>query len=324
MCEERAKAQAAAAREGGKAKPIDAIKITEQRRVLSSSEALMRILGMDIATWWPAVTIVTVYPPGEEVLIAGANQSLERASDRYVAKLDRYFQRPVEFAHLNICDYFGQTNSAPWSQIDKDKVVPKHAKANLLKDSCAKNPHAVWRKLNDNDTLARLVSSGAPNTEGFWLRRLLLLPGMHPRSFAELCTADGVTYPNCTLAADAQGLMKNGTAARLSLDEEIGDFLSSGRIARGHLVALIHNLAESGDLLSLVRDYQETLSVAEDWAKDPDDVRVQRILQVCVHTPVLYGMLLPLDCLLFVTTLSSPFDPKIPSSTRSGFAGPRH
>lgn len=238
----------------------------------------MRIVGMNIATWQPKVKVVTVYPPGEEVMNAADNASAQQTHDSYVSTLERYFGRPPLFAHMNICDFFGQTNSATVESVHNGSAkIPMHAQGNAPSDSCRKNPHRVWAKKEGNETLARLVAPGSINSENYWLRQLLLLPDMCPTDFRALCTFEGVTYKTCAMAADARGLMKNGRQARMSLEEECGDLLSCGYVARGHLVALIHGLSEVGDLLQLVKDFRHTLCVGENW---PEEKQLQNILLV--------------------------------------------
>ena len=276
LYEARKKEREAAAREGRDENPVDAKKITKNRRVISASEALMRIIGMNIATWQPKVKVITVYPPGEEVMNAEENVSAQEARDTYVPTLARYFGRPPQFAHLNICDFFGQTNSASVESVkNSPKKIPDHAEGNAPEDSCTKNPHRVWANKQGNETLAGLVAAGPINSEPYWLRQLLLLPDMCPRDFCELCTFEGVTYNTCALAADARGLMKNGRQAPMSLQEECGDLLSCGYVARGHLVALIRGVTEVGDLLQLVKDFKHTLCVGENW---PEEKQLQNIL----------------------------------------------
>ena len=107
----------AAAREGREAHPIDAIEVTEARRVLSASEALMRIFGGDVATWDPPVTAITVYPPEQGFVYAHDTQTLEEAADLYVGTLERYLGRPGALQGLTICDYFGCMGHATLTQV---------------------------------------------------------------------------------------------------------------------------------------------------------------------------------------------------------------
>lgn len=260
LYEEQALAKQVATAQGVDAVKVDASNVYEFRSVKSASDVLMRLMNHPVGTNHPPVTDVPVYELGKEEVNMPEGANIEEAADKYVGKLERYLSRPLPmFQDYTFCEYYGRTGNVTLERFQRRRsLVP--AGAVTATDRVVRNPHVVWRKRAGCSTLCRITPGGSFNSERYWIRQLLLLPGHMPTSWNELCEYDGDTYGTASEAADARGLSSNGKLAELSMREEAGDRLSSGRRLRAYLVSLLTTLDECKNLLDLVSEFLPQLS----------------------------------------------------------------
>jgi Helitron helicase-like domain at N-terminus len=246
------------------ASPVDVSTVYMKRRMVSYSEALVRLMEGDLVRRWPPVATVHVILPRADTMKQSAQLLRPGEEKPYYTDVERWLLRPDAFKDYTIAQYFGLTLS---KGVDAATPVPRSATAHM--DKCQANPRLVWKKVRLQHLLCRIAPVHKSNTETFWLRMLLMQQDMKATSVQEICSfqnSEGVLqqFQSFSAAADARGLQLNAKAAELVLAECIVDTLGSPEMCRSCLTILVRNFDCSGNLLRLVSTYWEHLAES-DW-----------------------------------------------------------
>jgi hypothetical protein len=141
-------------------------------------------------------------PPVESICVTnpGLDDLDPSQHNGYYNTVDRYLLRPDQFAAMDIATYYGQTNR---QRDTATKALPQIAQEHGVRDKCAGAPATVWLMNPKHFRLVRLVRVPKKNTEDFWLRELLRIPGFTPTSRRAIRTFEGVEYDGYSDTADA-------------------------------------------------------------------------------------------------------------------------
>ncbi len=188
-------------------------------RILSSAEAVWRILQLPLHKEYPTVQRLTVHLPGHHAVTFDANADAHGAS----ATADAATSTLLQWFVLN------ETNTDARSLLYKD--VPQHYKW----DSKLK----MWqrRKYKGCKKVARMHGVSTHNVELFMLRRLLLIvPGA--RKWEDLRTFEGNVYPTFESAVRARGMLADDTEIIAAFEEIVQTTVCDMRIRRQFMLYL--------------------------------------------------------------------------------------
>ncbi len=204
----------------------DEITQYQNGRYVGSGEASWGILPFDIHERRPAVEMLKIHLPGEQIVVFDEDHPEERVGNLKLTQLEAFFI-------LNQNDDFAKTLLY--------SAVPEYYTFN--KQRGAWNPRAQGSRVPDfphvrhSTVIGRIVVIHPTKSELFHLR-LLLHHVRGPTSFQDLRTKDDIVYLTFREACEAHGLLENDEQWISTLEEAA--FCSSPRSLRQLLAILIH------------------------------------------------------------------------------------
>lgn len=189
-------------------------------RILSSAEAVWRILQLPLHKEFPSVQRLTVHLPDHQLVMFDAmagDAAAHAAAEATTSTLLQWFA-------LNIRD--------PDARTLLYKDVPQHYKWD--------QSHKVWqrRRYKGCKKVARMHGVSSHNVELFMLRRLLLVvPGA--QRWEDLRTFDGCTYPSFESAARARGMLNDDTEMLAAFHEVLQHIVCVSTIRRQFVMFLV-------------------------------------------------------------------------------------
>lgn len=233
-------------------------------RYVSAAEATWRMLGYEMMSRDPAVTVVHAHLEGENNVMYPSNATDEirrQCAEDAVSDLMRYFKRPLDdlFNNLTLLDYFELYTIA---KKKNDDPIPSSAPPGKWLDSYG-NTISTRRKSH----VCRIKFASPAVGDLFYLR--LILHKRSGRSYADLRTVtapSGVSteHPTFHDAARAQGLITGQEEYFICMEEAITFEMPSQ--LRGLFVTLI---LDGGPAPKLWNDYKEHL--IEDFTRTLDN-----------------------------------------------------
>jgi hypothetical protein len=189
-------------------------------RILSSAEAVWRILQLPLHKEFPTVQRLSVHLPGHQVVVIDSAAGADAAAIAADASTSTLLQWFV----LNARD--------PAARALLYKDVPKRYKWNKkLKE---------WqlRKYRGCKKVARMHGVSSHNVELFMLRRLLLtVPGA--TCWEDLRTFGGEVHPSFESAARARGMLNDDTELSAAFQEIVESTVSDSSIRRQFCLLLV-------------------------------------------------------------------------------------
>ena len=188
-------------------------------RILSSAEAVWRILQLPLHKEYPTVQRLSVHLPGHHAVTFEAAANADSAS----AAADAATSTLLQWFVLN------STQPAARSLLYKD--VPQHYKWDKKMKKWQQRKHKGCKKV------ARLHGVSSHNVELFMLRRLLLIvPGA--QSWDDLRTVDGRVYPSFESAVRARGMLSDDTELIAAFEEIVETTVCDMSIRRQFMLYL--------------------------------------------------------------------------------------
>ncbi len=215
----------------------DELRQWEVCRHMSSSEACVRLIEMDVHKCEPGVSVLPIHREGQERInfdpddIAGA----DAASRKVETLLHRYFWRPdsTQFSQLTYVQYHEQYVQKP--------IAPRRATTpfwmdnpiNLPSDaSTIPQPHFVTKREDHVCRLARIPLSN-DTREDYCLRQIAL--EVTARSFKDwLIDQHGRQHLSYVACAEARGLFDQSQEVRFGLQYVINNAISSSEWDTAH------------------------------------------------------------------------------------------
>jgi hypothetical protein len=188
-------------------------------RILSSAEAVWRILQLPLHKEFPTVQRLSVHLPGHHLVVIDSAASADAAGTAADASTSTLLQ------------WFALNARDPAARALLYKDVPKFYKWNKkLKE---------WqlRKYKGCKKVARMHGVSSHNIELFMLRRLLLaVPGA--TCWADLRTVEGQVYPSFEAAARARGMLNDDFELIAAFQEIVQATVSDSSIRRQFCILL--------------------------------------------------------------------------------------
>lgn len=199
----------------------DELKDYVEGRYLSAHEAAWRILGFHITSKMPSVTCLPVHLPGENIPQFNGGRASTHSS---TSLLIRYLNRPADpsFDNISYCQY--NKDYVPYKWEPTTPLQPDEHLEQVI-TGCVRQKISP-RRIGCKVTRIRVVSPTCG--EVFYLRCLLLR--QPARSFAQLRTVDGVTFPSFHEAAVRLGLFANETEGHYALADATASFCTPAQI----------------------------------------------------------------------------------------------
>ena len=187
-------------------------------RLLSCSEAVFRILGLRLHQEWPSVERLDLHLPLQNNVVFNPMDD----PDDIMEQLPRSTSKLLQWFVLNGED----PDARVWRYLD----VPEHY---FWQD------HKWNRRVNNVAKVARLPAVGCHNIELNALR-IILHHATGCRSFVDLMTFDGFTYPTFRDAAVAAGLLEGNSEAMLIFEEMTRIRISVQSLREQFCAVLVH------------------------------------------------------------------------------------
>jgi len=189
-------------------------------RILSSAEAVWRILQLPLHKEYPTVQRLSVHLPGHHMVVIDSAAGLNAAG----AAADNSTSTLLQWFALNTRD--------PAARTLLYKDVPKRYTWN--------NQLKVWRlrKYMGCKKVARMHGVSSHNVELFMLRRLLLtVPGA--TCWEDLRTVEGQVFPTFESAARARGMLNDDSELSAAFQEIVQSTVNDSSIRRQFMLHLV-------------------------------------------------------------------------------------
>jgi hypothetical protein len=249
-------------------------------RILSSAEAVWRILSLPLHKEFPTVQRLSVHLPGHQVVVIDSAAGADAASTAADASTSTLLQ------------WFALNARDPAARALLYKDVPKYYKWNRkLKE---------WqlRKYKGCKKVARMHGVSSHNVELFMLRRLLLtVPGA--TCWEDLRTFGGHVHPSFEAAARARGMLDDDTELIAAFQEIVQATVSDSSIRRQFCLLLA--FGRPVQPVAFFMQFQPFLfppgcDIAQVWGELADLANEFRISweKLGIHAPATCGRSLPL------------------------------